>query len=155
MFEQAPRYHGGGFVIGDLETHDSVCRTLANQADCIVVAVEYRLAPEFKFPAAVEDSESALKWVAMHAVELGGDADRIAVANAINEVVRMVDMIDTDRLAKSLDTMSALMKDTPEEFQGALRGMSALSQNIAARDEQLNELLSPDEYAEVLDEEEH
>jgi acetyl esterase len=72
-------YHGGGFVIGDLESHDSACRMLANRTDCIVVAVDYRLAPEYKFPAAVEDSESALRWVALHAVEFGGDPDRIAV----------------------------------------------------------------------------
>ncbi|MGH8632000.1 MAG: alpha/beta hydrolase [Burkholderiales bacterium] len=72
-------YHGGGFVIGDLETHDSACRMLANQADCIVVAVDYRLAPEYKFPAAVDDSEAALRWVALHAAEFGGDANRIAV----------------------------------------------------------------------------
>ena len=72
-------FHGGGFVIGSLETHDSVCRMLANQADCIVVAVDYRLAPEAKFPAAVEDCQAALKWVALHAVEFGGDASCIAV----------------------------------------------------------------------------
>lgn len=72
-------YHGGGFVIGDLETHDSACRLLANQADCIVVAVDYRLAPEYKFPAAVDDSEAALRWVALHAAEFGGDAGRLAV----------------------------------------------------------------------------
>jgi acetyl esterase len=72
-------YHGGGFVIGDLETHDSACRMLANKADCMVVAADYRLAPEYKFPAAVEDSEAVLKWVAVHAAEFGADAKRIAV----------------------------------------------------------------------------
>ncbi len=72
-------FHGGGFVIGSLETHDSVCRMLANQADCIVVSVDYRLAPESRFPAAVEDCQAALKWVALHAVEFGGDASCIAV----------------------------------------------------------------------------
>lgn len=72
-------FHGGGFVIGNLDTHDSACRMLANQADCLVVAVEYRLAPEFKFPAAVEDSMAAVRWVALHARELGGDPKRIAV----------------------------------------------------------------------------
>jgi acetyl esterase len=72
-------FHGGGFVIGSLETHDSVCRMLANRADCIVVSVDYRLAPEVKFPAAVEDCETALKWVALHAAEFGGDSSCIAV----------------------------------------------------------------------------
>ena len=72
-------FHGGGFVIGSLETHDSVCRMLANQADCIVVAVDYRLAPESKFPGAVEDCEVALKWVALHAVEFGADSSCMAV----------------------------------------------------------------------------
>ena len=72
-------YHGGGYVIGDLDTHDSVCRALANEADCIVVAVDYRLAPEHKFPAAVDDCEAALKWVAKHASEIHADGARIAV----------------------------------------------------------------------------
>lgn len=63
------------------------------------------------------------------------------VVDAFSGLADTSERIKTDRLAKSLDTLSALMKDTPEEFQGALRGMSALSQNIAARDEQLNELL--------------
>jgi acetyl esterase len=72
-------YHGGGFVIGSIDTHDSACRMLANGADCLVVSVDYRLAPEHKFPAAVEDCEAALKWVALHAVEFGGDARALAV----------------------------------------------------------------------------
>lgn len=72
-------YHGGGFVIGSLDTHDSACRMLANRADCLVVSVDYRLAPEHKFPAAVEDCEAALKWVALHAVEFGGDPRALAV----------------------------------------------------------------------------
>jgi acetyl esterase len=72
-------FHGGGFVIGDLDTHDSACRLLANRADCMVVAVDYRLAPESKFPAAVEDSHAAVRWLALHANEIGADARRIAV----------------------------------------------------------------------------
>ena len=72
-------FHGGGFVIGDLDTHDSACRMLANQADCVVVNVDYRLAPESKFPAAVEDSHAALRWVALHGTEIGADPKRIAV----------------------------------------------------------------------------
>jgi len=72
-------YHGGGWVIGDLNTHDHACRELCAGAGCIVVAVDYRLAPEAKFPAAVDDSWAALQWVASNAADLGGDPDRIAV----------------------------------------------------------------------------
>lgn len=71
--------HGGGFALGDIAMYDSVCRTLCLEGGCIVVSVGYRLAPEHPFPAAVEDCYAALVWVAAHAAELGGDAERIAV----------------------------------------------------------------------------
>ena len=73
-------YHGGGFVIGSLDSYDSLCRALANRAKCIVVSVDYRLAPEQKFPAAVDDALAAYQWVADHALELNGDAARLAIA---------------------------------------------------------------------------
>jgi acetyl esterase len=72
-------YHGGGWVIGDLESPDQVCRALANATPSIVVAVDYRLAPEHKFPAAVEDALAATQWIGEHAAELGIDRDRLAV----------------------------------------------------------------------------
>jgi acetyl esterase len=72
--------HGGGWVIGDLDTHDAVCRRLAHDSGMKVVAVDYRLAPEHPFPAAPDDVEAALRWLHAHAAELGGDAGRIAVA---------------------------------------------------------------------------
>jgi acetyl esterase len=72
-------YHGGGWVIGDLDTHDRECRILCNDTPCVVVAVDYRLAPEHPYPAAVDDAWAALQWVFRHAAELGGDSQRIAV----------------------------------------------------------------------------
>ncbi len=71
--------HGGGFVLGDLDIYDSTCRTICADSGCIVVAVDYRLAPEHPFPAAVEDCHAALLWLAEHASEIGGDPRRLAV----------------------------------------------------------------------------
>lgn len=73
-------FHGGGFAIGTIGTHDLMCRELCRQVDAVVVSVEYRLAPEFPFPAGIEDSVAATWWVAEHIDELGGDAGRLAVA---------------------------------------------------------------------------
>jgi acetyl esterase len=71
--------HGGGWVVGDLDSHDSVCRALARRAGCIVLSVDYRLAPEHRFPAAVEDAWAALAWLHDNAASIGADPDRIAV----------------------------------------------------------------------------
>ncbi|MFC4603486.1 alpha/beta hydrolase [Rhodococcus kronopolitis] len=73
-------FHGGGFALGGLDSHDTVCRFLAAHAEVAVLAVDYRLAPEHPYPAAVEDGLAAFRHVAMNAAELGIDPDRIAVA---------------------------------------------------------------------------
>ena len=72
-------FHGGGWVIGDLDSHDVLCRRLTNAAGCVTVAVHYRLAPEHKFPAGLEDCYAATQWVAAHAATINGDATCIAV----------------------------------------------------------------------------
>lgn len=72
-------YFGGGWTLGSIDTADVVCRTLAEEAGCLVVTVGYRLAPEHPFPAAVHDCHAALRWVSAHAGELGADPARLAV----------------------------------------------------------------------------
>ncbi len=73
-------FHGGGFVVGDLDTHDGTCRQHAVGAGAVVVSVAYRLAPEHPYPAAVDDAWAATQWVARHGEELRADAARLAVA---------------------------------------------------------------------------
>jgi acetyl esterase len=72
-------FHGGGWVAGTLATHDPYCRALAKEAGVVVVSVDYRLAPEHKFPVGLEDCVAATEWVLAHAGELGGDASRVMV----------------------------------------------------------------------------
>ena len=72
-------YHGGGFTVGSVDTHDALCRMLARDGRCTVLSVDYRLAPEYKFPTAVEDAFDALTWLHAHAAEYGIDAERLVV----------------------------------------------------------------------------
>ena len=73
-------FHGGGFVFGNIESHDGICRLAANRSRCKVLSVDYRLAPEYKFPAALDDALEALKWVQANSNNLDIDPDRIAVS---------------------------------------------------------------------------
>lgn len=73
-------YHGGGWVIGNLDTHDRLCRVLAAETGCVVIAVDYRLSPEHRFPAASDDALAAFRWVTERGPELHADPSRVAVA---------------------------------------------------------------------------
>src|SRR5262245_16694478 len=73
-------YHGGGWTVGDLDTHDGVCRFLAREIDACVLAIDYRLAPEHKFPAAVDDAVAAFRWAVAEAAVFDCDPTRVAVA---------------------------------------------------------------------------
>jgi acetyl esterase len=92
-------FHGGGWVIGDIESSDGLCRTLANAAGCIVVSVDYRLAPEHPFPAAADDAYHATLWAAANASSFGGDPLRIAVCgdSAGGNLAAVVAQIARDR----------------------------------------------------------
>lgn len=92
-------YHGGGWVIGTIESHDAVCRALANASGCAVASVEYRLAPESAFPAAPEDCYAATKWLSENGSGLGFDGGRLAVAgdSAGGNLSAVVSMMARDR----------------------------------------------------------
>ncbi len=96
--------HGGGWVIGDLDSHDGICRHLANAAQCAVASVHYRLAPEHKFPAAVEDCFAAARWLAEAGPKLGIDGGRLAVGgdSAGGNLAAVVSLLARDRGAPAL-----------------------------------------------------
>lgn len=97
-------FHGGGWVLCDLDSHDGLCRTLANASGCCLAAVDYRRAPEHRFPIPVEDCYAALTWLAAHADDLGCDAGRIAVAgdSAGGNLAAVVALMARDRSGPTL-----------------------------------------------------
>lgn len=97
-------FHGGGWVMGTLDLYDSLARSLSNAASCVVVSVDYRMAPEHRFPAAAEDCHSAAVWVNRHAAELGVDPQRVVVGgdSAGGNLAAVVSLMARDRGTVSL-----------------------------------------------------
>ena len=97
-------FHGGGWVIGNIDTHDAYCRSLAVAANAVVVSVDYRLAPEHKFPAAAEDAYAAAGWASDHAVALGGNPRSVVVAgdSAGGNLAGVVTLMARDRGGPSI-----------------------------------------------------
>jgi acetyl esterase/lipase len=112
-------FHGGGWVLGDLETHDTMCRHLANASGCTIVSVDYRLAPEHKFPAAVEDCLAATEWVAANAAALGIDSERLAVGgdSAGGNLAAVTSLLARERGAPALRYQ--LLFYPPVDFAGS------------------------------------
>ena len=111
-------YHGGGWVLGDLDAVDVPCRRIANRAACVVVSVDYRLAPEHKFPAAVEDAYAVAAWLAANGSSIGVDASRLAVGgdSAGGNLAAVVALMARDKAAFSLRHQVLLYPVTNRDF---------------------------------------
>jgi acetyl esterase len=114
-------FHGGGFVIGNLDTHDGTCRALANASGCTVVSVDYRLAPEHRFPAAPEDCYAALRFVAEAGAELGVDPTRLAVGgdSAGGNLAAVTALLARERRGPSLRFQLLVYPVTDHRFDTA------------------------------------
>ncbi len=120
-------FHGGGWTIGSLDTHDNTCRSLANGVGCVVVSVDYRLAPEHKFPAAVEDALAAMQWVADHGADVGGDPARLAVGgdSAGGNLAAVVSLLARDAGTPDLAFQLLVYPVTDHELESASRRENA------------------------------
>lgn len=112
-------FHGGGWVIGSIESHDGTCRALASGANCAVISVEYRLAPENPYPAAADDCFAALEWVAKNADPLGIDGTRIAVGgdSAGGNLAAAVSLMARDRDATTISLQLLIYPVTDADFE--------------------------------------
>lgn len=111
-------YHGGGWVLGDIEVMDASCRMLANRTASIVVSVNYRLAPEYKFPTPVEDAYTALEWAYEKGISFNGDVTRLAVGgdSSGGNLATVVTMMARDRKGPNITAQVLIYPATNLEF---------------------------------------
>jgi acetyl esterase len=149
-------FHGGGWVICDLDSHDGGCRRLTNAVDAVVVSVDYRLAPENPWPAAADDAYAACRWVADHAAELGIDPTRLAVAgdSAGGNLAAVVAQMARDREGPALAhqllvypviDVSAARNDYPSKRENGVGYFLTTAQMEWYRDQYLGESASGDD----------
>lgn len=116
--------HGGGFVLGSVDGYDSVCRALCDELDAVVVSVEYRLAPEHPFPAAVEDCYAATEWAATESAAYGGDTDRLVVAgdSAGGNLAASIALLARDKGGPEIDSQVLLYPTTTFQYEFEAEG---------------------------------
>jgi acetyl esterase len=124
-------FHGGGWVVGSLDTHDSICRELALVSGCRVVAVDYRLAPEHPFPAAIDDALASYRWIAENAEELGIDASRMGVVGDsagafLATLVALTELQNDEETRPKLQLLFYPVTDITTESVGYSRVVSGL-----------------------------
>jgi acetyl esterase len=121
-------FHGGGLVAGSLDTHDGICRALANETGCRLISVDYRLAPEHKFPACVMDGYAATIWAIEHAAELGIDRDRIAVAGDSAGATLTAAVCQLARRTQGLELAAQLLLCPATDFAAQTESRSAFAE---------------------------
>ena len=111
-------FHGGGWVMGDLDTHHGVCHALAKQSSCLVVSVDYRLAPEHRYPAAVDDAYAATSWVAQNTDAIQADPGHLAVGgdSAGGHLAAVVTLLARDRKGPRIDLQVLIYPITDYKF---------------------------------------
>lgn len=126
--------HGGGWVVCDLDSHDGLCRTLTNLSKCCIASVDYRLAPEHRFPVPVEDCYGALTWLVDHADDLKCDGDRVAIAgdSAGGNLAAVVCLMSRDRSGPSISSQILMYPVIDHQFdteshrtQGTTNGLTS------------------------------
>lgn len=129
-------FHGGGWLLGSVETHDALCRALTAESDCVVVSVEYRRAPENRFPVALEDCYAATTWVADNAAAVDGDPSALAVAgdSAGGTLAAGVALLARDRGGPSLDYQVLAYPATDYRFDTASYEENAQGYFLTRRD---------------------